>query len=1518
MSTHLLHPDDVGEMPVNQFAHLGVDADLVPQGSLLEDPATSTNMFSHLGVDYAPPTALPSNELEWSDHGRQIAAGFTGMESGLGWLIKKSGNILGFEGIGRFGQAIQSQGDRFTNIVLNEKIEWLGITQEGLSPAARRALETDFIGDGAFGDKWNKAKLMVAGSLPGTATGMGIGALVTKGLIRGLVKAGLSAKAATAAGSIVGMSAGEAGVASPTAGAGVESEILAMSHDQLLESYEYVATLAAMSDEIPEDERREKARQAIADAASGNAAALTGITTFLLSAPFGQTLARLTRAAPGARGGGRLGNALRGGGAEASQEFLQSGAEAISGNVAMRGQGIDVDIFEDAFEEAFGGMVSGFMMGAPLGAMESSAPSGSDGGSDLQNELQRIADAGAAQKLDIAKQAARDQVANWGGDALEQELAAAGVGVEMGNVLDQYRKKMLEEMELADFLVEQEEGDLLRAEGAAVVQAEAQERFEKYQKEQAFGEREEEQAALKEIEAQAAVRQREEQRIDEGAAAQEKPPTLEDVTPQEVKDIGKPEKVEPAVPESSFAIISAERDDLTTEENAARTIKLAERLEAEGVPIISAEGMYKGSGEASFIIATTEPALLDKARNIAKEFGQESILIVDQNRSSRFEYTKDKSLEELGVFQEVSSVEGVDAYTRVGGKNYVSAPLESTQEPGRTQPPAADAPAPTEALEAVEAVVSEVAEDINPKLTTPTEAQIEAENTKVGRLEGEKIGYPGIDMSIENTPGSLRGAARKVSTFVGRILGTKGADWTGQHGHIDSIIKAKPTGNRIFVIDQVDPQTGQFDEHKVMFGFKNEADAARGHKQTYTAQGDMVIGAITEMSLKEFKSWAYTGDMVTNPVGKLKQPKRTPKGKRLRHMVNVADDITIEQITSDTTGAAETVIRLKSGKRASGSIRLTDIGNNTLQVTSAIVPDRSRLQGRGQRLIVEALKEATRQGKTLVSDKEVSVDQLRAYESLRRQGFEIDYGEHEAEVMSMLRRHADKANPTEGLGVRADPGTYSVRAGERPVVKSIQFPKGQDIRYQLPEGGISKTELLAEEGGEPMTVYHGTQASFDEFEKGDIGFHFGTQEQANSRLPAGPDMTAEIKAGVSMAIINDTISHLTKGSQIRPAYLKLTNPLKTADAGAWDSAQEAHRAIRHALGKKLRAEFDKLFPADANGFLAVKELAWEKNMPQENDQYLEAMKIWLEEAGYDGIVYDNKFEAAPKTVHGLRMPGKPSYIVFRPEQVVHFDEFGLAYMTPKERIEQLIGEFGMSVAEAERILAPLLAMLPLLASHVKIVSTPHDAHPEILSAMQRGNGLASPGVYDHVNNTVWIFTANISTTETLISVLFHEGVAHFGTRALLGDKFDSVMDSIHGKVKNKAAYAEVFTRYKLDSSELEDRREGADEYVAWIAQQIAEGKQNIDVSLLDEVVAAIREVLRSLGLISQWSDNDIKSLLRDSRSGISGIALEKLMLTTPIQMAETGELFDLEEPASVVLKRMRQRSGVVEKLRGCL
>lgn len=145
----------------------------------------------------------------------------------------------------------------------------------------------------------------------------------------------------------------------------------------------------------------------------------------------------------------------------------------------------------------------------------------------------------------------------------------------------------------------------------------------------------------------------------------------------------------------------------------------------------------------------------------------------------------------------------------------------------------------------------------------PTPAQIAAGNYK----KSDVIDLSGMKIKIENPAGSVRrgvgadGKAweTKMAHHYGEFVGTEGADGD----RLDVFIGPRPDSNKVYVIDQKN-KDGSFDEHKVVFGALNEQQA----RDTYLANyepGWQGLGAITEMSLDDFKSWAKS-DRAKEPL----------------------------------------------------------------------------------------------------------------------------------------------------------------------------------------------------------------------------------------------------------------------------------------------------------------------------------------------------------------------------------------------------------------------------------------------------------------------------------------------------------------------------------------------------------------------------------------------------------------------------------------------------------------------------
>ena len=153
----------------------------------------------------------------------------------------------------------------------------------------------------------------------------------------------------------------------------------------------------------------------------------------------------------------------------------------------------------------------------------------------------------------------------------------------------------------------------------------------------------------------------------------------------------------------------------------------------------------------------------------------------------------------------------------------------------------------------------------------PTEAQKKAENYKQGHVT-----LWGLPITIENPKGSIRRGTdangkqweQEMHHTYGKIRRTEGVDGD----HIDVFIGPNLTSDKVFVVDQRNVDTGEFDEHKCMLGFDSLEDAQNGYLSNYE-EGWQGMGTVTEVTMDEFKKWIDSSHRKTKPFAEYKSVK---------------------------------------------------------------------------------------------------------------------------------------------------------------------------------------------------------------------------------------------------------------------------------------------------------------------------------------------------------------------------------------------------------------------------------------------------------------------------------------------------------------------------------------------------------------------------------------------------------------------------------------------------------------------
>lgn len=154
----------------------------------------------------------------------------------------------------------------------------------------------------------------------------------------------------------------------------------------------------------------------------------------------------------------------------------------------------------------------------------------------------------------------------------------------------------------------------------------------------------------------------------------------------------------------------------------------------------------------------------------------------------------------------------------------------------------------------------------------PTEGQKKSGNYKMGHIR-----LDGYNISLENPKGSVRkgvdenGKAweSEMKNDYGYLRGTEGVDGD----HIDVFLSDTPEQGEVFVVDQVNPKTGKFDEHKVMYGFNSVDEAKSAYLSNYE-EGWKGLGNITSASKSQFKKWVNSSHRKTKPFAEYMQVKK--------------------------------------------------------------------------------------------------------------------------------------------------------------------------------------------------------------------------------------------------------------------------------------------------------------------------------------------------------------------------------------------------------------------------------------------------------------------------------------------------------------------------------------------------------------------------------------------------------------------------------------------------------------------
>jgi len=371
---------------------------------------------------------------------------------------------------------------------------------------------------------------------------------------------------------------------------------------------------------------------------------------------------------------------------------------------------------------------------------------------------------------------------------------------------------------------------------------------------------------------------------------------------------------------------------------------------------------------------------------------------------------------------------------------------------------------------------------------SPTEAQIEAGNYKKAHIKVQ-----GFDISIENPEGSKRSGVspegKKWSiTMSGGHYGyfKRSAGKDGEQ--IDVFVNAgeRKEGDRAYIVDQIDPETGKFDEHKAMVGYPSLEAASEGYLANYE-KGWKGLGDITEVSMDDLKT--FVEKRQTRPYSKIKKPAvdvepEIKKPTKIERRKDIARRKLISEMSQEELRAElliNPVTRIPN-KRAYQEAEAVDLekgitkpkayidvdslkyvndfaghaaGDELLQTVakaaSEVTPDSYHISG--DEFIIRAKTEKEAEALADKLNEKLSGAELEFTndkgEKYTYKGLGVSYGVHreETEADRLLRKHKEER---EAEGLRA-------RRGERPPgLREVDTGEGRRREGEIAEKEIAK------------------------------------------------------------------------------------------------------------------------------------------------------------------------------------------------------------------------------------------------------------------------------------------------------------------------------------------------------------------------------------------------------------------------------------------------------------------------------
>ena len=187
---------------------------------------------------------------------------------------------------------------------------------------------------------------------------------------------------------------------------------------------------------------------------------------------------------------------------------------------------------------------------------------------------------------------------------------------------------------------------------------------------------------------------------------------------------------------------------------------------------------------------------------------------------------------------------------------------------------------------------------------------------------------------------------------------------------------------------------------------------------------------------------------------------------------------------------------------------------------------------------------------------------------------------------------------------------------------------------------------------------------------------------------------------------------------------------------------------------------------------------------------------------------------------------------------------------------------GLSVSKTEKIVKDTTENWKN-APKIKVVQS-IDELPKYLSDYVKSvdPNNKTEGLFAPREKTIYLIANNLNDAKTIQRVIFHEALGHYGLREMFGNDIKPILNRVFMSY-GKGGLEDIAKLYGLDLNKQSDRLIAAEEKLAQMAEN------NEKPTVLNNIVKAIRELIRKLGINLKLSESEIKVMLADMRKFVT-------------------------------------------------